>query len=152
MNDTPEIMFEIDTFESSVDEAYEELKLCNLNNKTKIKLPKFEFDNSTSSRFHWSNIVDICNTMNRDSDHFKSWLKNELVDKDISWLSGSKSDGIIIHGKGLQKPTIVNLVIKYSNIYVICSSCKTIETTMCKIARKQYKFKCSNCGMEKNIN
>ena len=149
MNDTPEIMFEIDTFESSVDEAYE--KLCNLNNKTKIILPDFKVD-STSTRVHWSNIEEILKTMNRDLDHFISWLKNELVDKDISWLSGSKSDGIIINGKRLQKTTIVNLVIKYSNIYVICSSCKTIETTMCKIARKQYKFKCSNCGMEKNIN
>ncbi len=96
--------------------------------------------------------MNYLNILNRSSEHFMLFLKNELCDKEINWYSSNKLDGIIIHGKCQKNANIMELIKKYINIFVICSSCKKINTELTKITLKKYNFKCLYCGMNKILN
>jgi translation initiation factor 2 subunit 2 len=136
----------IKDFMTLVDEAYS--KLEKESKLTNIILPNFNIEISTT-RIHWKNVVEILNTINRSEDHFMSFIKCEFVNKEIAWYSANKSDGLIIHGKYKKKNEITNIVNKYINNYVICSSCKSYNTLLHKHSNKQYEFECVHCGCKK---
>jgi translation initiation factor 2 beta subunit (eIF-2beta)/eIF-5 len=135
-------------FNAMVDEAYELLE----NNDTiqNLVLPKIDTEISIT-RMYWKNIMDYLNIINRSPDHFIIFLKNELCNKEINWYSGNKEDGIIIHGKRQKNSDILELIKKYINIYVICSSCKKLNSELNKITNKKYEFKCLDCEMTKTV-
>ena len=135
-----------DNFNFMVDEAYDMLE----NNivEHNLILPKIQTEISVT-RLYWKNIMDYLNIINRCPDHFMIFLKNELCNKEINWYSGNKNDGIIIHGKCQKNSVILELIKKYINIFVICQSCKKINTELIKLTFKKYEFKCLTCGMTK---
>ena len=137
-------------FEQMVDEAYEKLNNDIDNYINNLKLPTIDYE-STATRLHWKNIMMYIQMINRTPEHFLSFMKNELCNKEINWYSANKEDGLIIHGKYLKSSIVHNLIIKYINIYVICSSCKNINTVLNKITTKKYEFKCLSCEMIKII-
>jgi translation initiation factor 2 beta subunit (eIF-2beta)/eIF-5 len=104
-----------------------------------------------TTRLHWKNVKDFLKIIQRHPDHFMDWLKSELPSQEINWFSGSKADGLIIHGKRQKKSDITDMALKYVNNYVICSSCKHADTKMIKINHKQWEFECMDCGMKKFI-
>lgn len=132
-------------FENMVNEAYESL---NNNSSDVLVLPKIDLD-INQSRLHWKNVKEFLKVINRQSDHFIYFLKKEMM-KEINWYSKSKSDGLIIHGKFQKKSDISNLAIKYINNYVICSSCKKVDTVIIK-ENKDNIFECLVCGMKKFV-
>jgi len=142
-----EIKFELPSFESQVDEAY---KILNNNTKSckNLVLPELII-NIETTRLHWKNVKEFLQFINRNPDHFMKWLKSELPSHTIDWVSNSKSDGLIIQGKRQKKADIIDIVLKYVNIYVICASCKQVNTKMNKLNHKQYEFECLKCGMKK---
>jgi len=142
-----------------VDEAYELL-----NNKTKITneqsldkhefldtnllLPKLDIE-TTITKLYWKNIQAYLTIINRPDEHFIIFIKNELCNNKINWYSDNKKDGIIIHGRYQKVNTIIELIKKYINLYVICPSCKKKTTELSKLSSKRYQFKCFHCEMTK---
>jgi len=102
------------------------------------------------TRLHWKNVKEFLKLVRRHPDHFMNWLKTELPNQEINWFSGSKSDGLIIHGKRQKKSNITNMILKYVNTFIICTSCKHADTIMTK-SNKHWEFECIDCGMKKFI-
>ena len=138
------------TFIEMTNEAYELLNINNTDIDNNILLPKLDVD-ITITKLYWKNIIEYTNIINRDPEHFLIFLKNELSSNEINWYSENKQDGIIIHGKGLRKLNLSELIKKYINNYVICASCKKKITELHKITFKKYEFKCLICYMKKII-
>jgi translation initiation factor 2 beta subunit (eIF-2beta)/eIF-5 len=141
-------------FNLMIDEAYfklNELIDISITINEKLILPKIETE-ICSTKLYWKNIIEYLDILNRSPEHFMLFLKNELCDKEINWYSGNKLDGIIIHGKYQKNSNIVDLIKKYINAYVICTSCKKMNTELIKITLKKHNFKCLSCEMNKILN
>ncbi len=135
-------------FNSIVDEAYQIMER-HMNGEPLI-LPNVEVEIGTT-RLHWKNVKEFLRVIRRHPDHFIDFLRKELPGKEVSWVSGSKSDGLIIHGKRQKQKDVADLVLKYVDIYVLCPSCKKVDTKMIKESSKTYQFQCEDCGMTKYI-
>jgi translation initiation factor 2 beta subunit (eIF-2beta)/eIF-5 len=135
-------------FNTLVDDAY--LIIDKQSRGENLILPEVVIDIGPT-RLHWKNVKAFLKVVRRHPDHFIGWLKSELPNKEINWFSGSKSDGLIIHGKRQRKSNITELVRKYVSSYVVCPSCKHVDTQMYKCDHKQYEFECIDCGMKKFV-
>jgi translation initiation factor 2 beta subunit (eIF-2beta)/eIF-5 len=135
-------------FDTLMNEAYESLEKTT--NNTHLILPKIIYE-TTVTRIHWRNVIDYLKIIKRQPDHFISFIKAEYPDKEISWFSNSISDGIIIHGKFLKQQLLHDFAMKYINVYVICSACKSADTELTKLSSKMYSFECLDCGHNKNM-
>ena len=133
-------------FNTLVNNAY--LILDKQSHGSDLILPEIGVEIGTT-RLHWKNVKDFLKIIRRNPDHFMEWLKSELPSQEINWFSGSKSDGLIIHGKRQKKSNVSELALKYVTNYVICTSCNRADTKMSKIGHKQYEFECMDCGMKK---
>ena len=135
------------SFNKMVDEVY---SIININKIKKINLPNFDVKIETN-RIHWKNIKDFLDKINRTIEHFLNYLKYELNNKEINMVSSMLEDGIIIHQKYPKLKSLIDVRNKYIELYVLCSSCKSYNTTLNKYILKKYNFNCSNCGMNKCI-
>ena len=115
----------------------------------KLILPNLEITTS-NTRLDFININSIADTINRDSEHIIFILK-KYTGKNIQWLSSNKSEGVYMDGKKLKAKYLQDLILKYVNEYVVCSSCMNTNTTLNKDKdTKKFKFTCS-CGFFKYI-
>lgn len=135
-------------FNTLVNDAY--LILDHQSRGEDLILPEVVVEISTT-RIHWKNVKNYLIVIKRHPDHFMDWLKSELPGQECNWFSGSKSDGLIIHGKRQKKSDVSELALKYVSNFVICPSCKRADTRMIKINHKNYEFECLDCGMKKYI-
>jgi len=129
------------TFEELLDDAY--AQLGKEIKKTILVLPQLDIEISPT-RLHWKNVDEYCQVVKRDPDHLICFLKKEMVGKDINWFSSSKADGLIIHGKRQNKKDVIEMALKYVNVFVACPSCKNSNTVLTK-----EQFNCLDCGMNK---
>jgi translation initiation factor 2 beta subunit (eIF-2beta)/eIF-5 len=106
---------------------------------------------SSPTRLHWKNVKEYLKVIRRHPDHFIEWMSSELPGQEINWFSGSKSDGLIVHGKRQKKSDLADLALKYVNVFVVCPSCKCADTKMTKTTHKTHEFECFSCGMKKFI-
>jgi len=138
-------------FEEIVNELYEKLNdnKNNENNNNILVLPKNIIE-YTTTKIYWKNVNEYLNIINRDSNHFFDFLKNELQNQKLNWYSSDITEGIVFHNKNKKQNDISNLCLKYINIYVICSSCKKNNSILNKNNR-YYDFECLNCGFKKNF-
>ena len=130
-------------FELMTNEAYQSLDQSNSGEL--LILPEITLDIGTT-RLHWKNIKEYLRVIRRNPDYFIDFLKHQIPGKDINWFSGSKSDGLIIHGPRQKKFEITDLARKFVNEYVICTSCKKADTSMNKLNSKTYEIICNDCG------
>ena len=142
----------LNNFNKMVDEVYYLLEKENQNNKiNKLVLPKFDIS-IEPTRLIWTNVNIILEIINRCSEHFLNFLKYEMNNKEIYWISANNiNEGLIIHGKRQKYKDITDIVNKYINLCVICQSCKKYNTVLKKFISKKYNFNCLDCGMEKCI-
>jgi len=140
--------FEYD-FNKMVDEAY--LQLDNKKRGSLLILPNIITEIGTT-RLHWKNVKEYLKTISRNPDHFIDYLRQQMPGREINWFSGSKSDGLIIHGRFQKQNEISELAIKYVKEYVSCPSCNKTESLMRKLESKMYEFECLSCGMKKYVN
>lgn len=133
-------------FEQMVNEAYQILEEPIAGEY--LVLPNMQIDIGTT-RLHWKNVKAYLKTISRNPDYFMEFLKHEIPGKSVNWFSGSKSDGLIIHGKKQKSTEITNLSIKFVNTYVLCSACKKSNTLMNKLTSKTYEIICNDCGTTK---
>ena len=140
-----EIIKDLPDFETMLD-----FILPNIENTIeRLILPNLEI-NTSNTRLDFTNIISISNTINRDPEHIIFILK-KYSGKNIQWLSANKSEGIYIDGKYLKAKYLQDLILKYVNEYVVCSSCMNTNTTLIKDKdTKKFRFTCS-CGFFKYI-
>ena len=134
------------TFEDMVNEAYQQLDSDSRGDTLILPEPVTIID---ATRLHWKNVKDYLRVIRRHPDHFMSFLKKEIPGKEINWFSGSKADGLIVHGKRQKNNEVTELSLKYVDTYVICPSCKHADTRLVKENSKNYQFECLDCGMKK---
>jgi translation initiation factor 2 beta subunit (eIF-2beta)/eIF-5 len=135
-------------FNEMVNEAYSLLEPFNSNDL--LILPDIVLEIGTT-RLHWKNVKAYLQVIRRHPDFFMDFLKHELPGKEINWFSGSKADGLIIHGKKQKKIEIMELAKKFVNTCVVCSTCKKPNTEMEKMTSKYYEINCIDCGAKKTI-
>ena len=132
-------------FETMLDEVYDLLE----NNKKKkldIKIPE-PILIKNGKKILWKNVKDYLKIVKRLPNHFLLFLNNELSNC-VSWISDSKSDGLIFQTK-ITSHSIIELMKKYLIEYVICKSCYSNETELYKDKDiRKYKFKCNFCYQE----
>lgn len=133
-------------FDKMVEEAY-----TYLDNQTKgvllvLPTPVTEIE---VTRLHWKNVKEYLKRINRNPDHFMDFLKKEFTNREVNWVSNSKSDGLFIHGKRLKHSNIVDISVKYVEMYNVCPNCKKSDSEMHKTSSKQYEFECLACGTKK---
>ena len=138
----------MNNFNNLLNEAYDLLKEEDIKKKH-ITLSKIDIE-ITATRLHWKNILEYITLLNVDNDHFYDFIKNELCSYIINWYSSEKKDGIIIHGKNLKHLPLNNLIKKYINNYVVCSSCKGINSEIKRTTPKTFQYTCKTCGVVKN--
>jgi len=130
-------------FESMANEAYQLLDQSKSGDL--LILPEIILDIGTT-RLHWKNVKVYLRVIQRNPDYFIDFLKHQIPGKEISWFSGSKSDGLIIHGLRQKKNEITELARKFVNDYVVCTMCKKVDTCMNKLNSKTYEIICNDCG------
>ena len=134
------------SFNKMVDEVY---LLIDYNKKKKIILPIIDVKIETN-RLYWKNVKCLLTSINRCPDHFLLFLKYELNNKDINWISAlSIENGLIIHQKYPKLKNLKEVINKYIDNFVICSSCNSYNTLLNKFMCKKYSFSCMDCGMNK---
>jgi translation initiation factor 2 beta subunit (eIF-2beta)/eIF-5 len=142
------------SFDEMVDECYKLLdnNIDNQDNKVNnLILPNMIIETSVV-RLHWKNVLEYLNVINREPEHFIDFLRKEMPNKQISWYSGEKKDGLLIHSTRQKKAEISNLAIKYVNTYVSCSCCHKNNSNLTKDHdTKKYEYKCLECGFNKYI-
>ena len=113
-------------FSEMLDNVYFNLDSSSTN-KSKLILPKIELTNSTTNTY-WK-PKKLLKTINRDPQHFSSFLNKEIGN--ITWKSSSISDGLVMIGR-IKKNKIQDSVQRYIKTYVICNICKSYKTDLDK--------------------
>lgn len=91
----------------------------------------------------WSKFI---NSVNREQVHLQNFISTELASV-ISY--NLEKDNLYIKGR-FSINEIEIILKKYIKLYVICSSCKSLNTNFNKKGRTLI-IKCNKCGCEKGI-
>jgi translation initiation factor 2 subunit 2 len=136
---------EIDLFDNMLNELYDNLEQTN--DTTKIILPEPIIIKNGSTNM-WKNVKAFLKITKKPPDHFVIFIRNE-ANCHVNWISESKSDGLIFSIKKLKKEFLIDQMNKYLKEYVICKSCKSINTIIQKDKQiRKYNFICLNCNTE----
>lgn len=136
------------SFEDMLNNTY---NFININKQNKLILPNMDVIINTN-KLYWKNVQEFLKLINRNEDHFLNFLKYELNNKEINWISAlSIEEGLIIHVKFPKLTKIIEVRNKYISQYVICTSCNSHNTILDKFMSKKYKFQCLSCNLSKCI-
>lgn len=91
----------------------------------------------------WSKFI---NCINREQLHLQNFISRELASV-ISY--NSEKDNLYIKGR-FSINEIEIILKKYIKLYIICSSCKSLNTNFNKKGRT-LMIKCNKCGCEKGL-
>jgi translation initiation factor 2 subunit 2 len=133
----------MESFDEMLVELYNNLDQSN--EVFKISLPE-PIIIKNGSNFIWKNVKDFLRITKRPPDHFVSFLKKES-NCVINWISESKSDGLTFSQKKLKNDFLIDHMKIYLKEYVICKSCKSINTYIQRDKQlRKYNFICINCN------
>lgn len=110
--------------------------------KTKIPHPKSYKKNKKTI---WENFEKNCQSINRSMDHVMAFI---LAEYGCTGSIDGKNQ-LNINGKYLDKH-FENTFKKYISEYVVCKTCKSLNTEFIKDNRLQF-MKCHDCKSEKQI-
>ena len=100
-----------------------------------------------TTRSAWINFVYTCNSLNRTTEHLQQFILAELGNDG----SLGQENQLIIKGRYNSKH-IQNLLAKYINEYVLCTTCKSPTTTLTKDNSTRLQvMKCNVCGSTKTV-
>ncbi len=137
------------TYQFLLDRIYGLIKTFNPDfvEKTKVNIPVPIVNRVGSSRSVWVNFADICNSLNRPTDHLFQFILSELGCEGS--LGGENQ--FLLKNKYNNKH-IESLLKKYVHDYVQCTNCKSTKTTMKKDnSTRMQVLVCSNCKSEKTV-
>jgi len=93
----------------------------------------------------WANFTEICTQLNRPTSHFCEFLFSELG------TTGSidKNGYLVIRGV-FQSKNIESLIRRYIKDYVVCTSCRSLNTVMTKEDRLNF-LDCNDCHSRRTV-
>ncbi|KAL8263125.1 hypothetical protein R6Q59_024474 [Mikania micrantha] len=95
----------------------------------------------------FANFMDICKMLHRQQEHVMAFLLTELG------TSGSldEKQRLVVKGRFAPK-NFEGILRRYANEYVICSSCKSSDTSIEKDKETRLFFlTCEKCGSERSV-
>jgi len=93
-----------------------------------------------------NNFIDVCKSINRDSEEIRSFLGKELrMETSMKENKSLKIDGMV-RSVGMIENIIKNYVINH----VMCKSCKSCKTNVIKEGRINYLV-CTTCNAKMAI-
>ena len=130
-------------YDYMLDKLYDNLEQKKENKESiKIKTPSIQ---TSSKKTLWLNFNDISKSIDRDINHFMSFITTEFG------CSGSiNSTGTLILNGKYKQQSIEGIIKKYIKLYVICPSCKSMKTKFNKEDRITFLV-CSSCHSQSNI-
>jgi translation initiation factor 2 subunit 2 len=133
---------QIDSFNDMLTELYNNLDQNN--DTTKIMIPEPIIIKNGSNNI-WKNVKAFLRITKKPPEHFVIFIRNE-ANCNVNWISESKSDGLIFSIKKLKNDFLIDQMNKYLKEYVICKSCKSINTYIERDKQiRKYNFICRNC-------
>jgi translation initiation factor 2 subunit 2 len=118
----------------------------NKNDKDNIKIPAPIFEVGSNNReMCIKNYQQLCDSINRDYECLKNYILEEL--KTTGSLNINKQ--LIIKGK-YKETGLILLIKNFIRKFVICHSCKTMDTNLEK-TNKKYIINCNNCKASNNV-
>lgn len=132
------------SFEEMLTNVYSQLGELTQSSSPNRKLVISDPDIKTSTtNTYWTNIKETLMKINRPPDHFVEFLNRQL--KTGHWKSDSLSDGLVLIGK-FRTSQLKVVLTEYITQYVVCRSCRTIETELVKkTGLRIYQVECSKC-------
>jgi len=118
-------------------------ELIKSKNKYVIKPP--EVLREGTKKTVWANFQEICNMMNRQSDHVLAYAKAELGTS--ASIDGNQR--LVIKGR-FQPKQIERVVRHYVAEYVSCRTCKSANTIL-KKENRIYFIQCKSCGSTRSV-
>ena len=136
---------EFETFENMLIDIYTNMN--QINEKYNITIPD-PIIIKNGNNIIWKNVKEFLKISKRPPDHFLTFLRKESI-YTINWQSESKSDGLILNQKKIKNDFLIEKMKTYLKDYVICKSCKSINTYIEKDKQlRKYNFVCVNCNNE----
>jgi translation initiation factor 2 beta subunit (eIF-2beta)/eIF-5 len=128
-------------FDKMLDAVYDQL---GSKKKDNLVLPPPNVEKNTT-RIHWKNIKDFLKVSRSPPDHLFTFIETNLKQK-ISWFSESISDGLLIFNNKIKAKDISNIMIKYTEEFIICRTCTKSDTQMFKDNEiRKMRIKCNDC-------
>lgn len=119
-----------------IDRIYENIQQPK---KTKNILPKLVVK-CENKKTYFANYLDICASLNRDSDNLVKFLEKELN----VGTSVNAQNQLIIDGMFREKH-IEKVIVNYIETFVRCCACKSLNTLLIKENRCTF-LQCNNCN------
>nr|UXY87745.1 translation initiation factor eiF2 beta-subunit [Cryptomonas curvata] len=137
-------------YEALLNRLFEILKQNSVNlalkDKTIIQTPKIARDGTKKTLF--LNFQEICLKLHRKSDHILTYISAELG----TTASIQEGGRLVLRGKFNQKG-IEHVLRNYISEYVLCGSCKSVDTYFKKgEVNKLFFLKCNLCKASRFIN
>ena len=136
------------TYQDLLSKLYEQIGELDINKTThKFMIGKPIIVSMTSKKVIWTNFREICDGLNRPTDHLFLYIISELNTE----ASINENKQMIIKGKFYSK-NIENILRKYICSYVQCSMCRSYETEITKDSNTRLNYLvCSSCKSSKTI-
>lgn len=118
-----------------------------VDNHAKFSIMPAQISRFGAKKTAFSNFSEICKSFNRDKTHVNDYLMAELG----TTTSEDAKGRLLIKGKYNQK-NIHKVLEKYILMYVQCSMCKSLNTTIIRnTANRLYFLECMQCGSSKSV-
>mmetsp|Transcript_17504 Transcript_17504/g.28422 ORF Transcript_17504/g.28422 Transcript_17504/m.28422 type:complete len:216 (+) Transcript_17504:71-718(+) len=109
-------------------------------NKTSLKPPQVV--RVGSKKVGWVNFQEICDMMNRSTDHVTQFVLAEFGTE-----GSNTADGQLILKGRYQPKHMESLLKKYMKEFVICQMCKSKDTELARDnSTRLHVVSCANCG------
>ena len=95
----------------------------------------------------FSNLTPICVALNRPQEHVVAYILNELAT--TGNVDGADPPRLVIKGR-FQPKQLESVLKRYITNYVLCSHCKSHNTTLLKENRLQF-LQCLDCHAKKSV-
>lgn len=138
------------TYEELLDRAFGILRennplLAGGKRRTTMKPPQVAREGTKKTVF--TNFMELAKTMNRQHEHMMAYLLAEMG------TSGSLDgqERLVIKGRFAPKD-FENILRRYVNEYVLCSSCKSPDTLLDRDSATRIMFlRCQQCGASRTV-
>lgn len=115
--------------------------------KTKVNIPVPIVNRVGRSRSVWVNFADVCNSLNRPTDHLFQFI---IVELGCEGSLGGENQFLLKNR--YNNKHIESLLKKYVHDYVQCTNCKSTKTTLKKDnSTRMQVLACLTCKSEKTV-
>uniref|UniRef100_A0A1I7WZ99 Eukaryotic translation initiation factor 2 subunit 2 n=1 Tax=Heterorhabditis bacteriophora TaxID=37862 RepID=A0A1I7WZ99_HETBA len=113
--------------------------------KKKFAMKPPEVARAGSKKTAFSNFADICRMMKRQDKHVLQFLLAELAFIDLGTTGSIDGNNCLIVKGRFQQKHFESVLRKYIKEYVMCHTCRSVETQLTKDTRLFF-LQCQTCG------